>query len=70
MPQTPLQPSGPHCLPTQVGWQTHTPAGLQLSEAGQVPQVPPHPSGPHSLPTHEGVQLVTQVPLTVLHSWP
>ena len=59
VPQLPLHPSPPHCLPEQLGTQpeTHSPLALQLSPAGQEPQVPPQPSLPHDFPVQLGEQL-------------
>src|SRR5206468_745100 len=39
LPQDPLQPSGPHCLPLQLGVHvaTHWPLGLQKLPAAQLP---------------------------------
>ena len=54
-PQLPPQPSGPHCLPTQLGAHSHCPVALQVEPEAQAPQLPPQPSGPHCLPEHCGV---------------
>jgi hypothetical protein len=53
-PQEPPHPSSPHCLPPQLGVQTHWPLALQVSVPGQVPHDPSQPSSPHCLPMHVG----------------
>ena len=58
VPQSPPHPSGPQCLPAQLGTHafTHFPCGLHTSPPTQVPQTSLHPSNPHCLFTHFGVQ--------------
>jgi hypothetical protein len=42
-PQSPSQPSKPHCLPAQSGWQRHSPlVGSHSSPGGQLSGVQPH----------------------------
>ncbi len=63
LPQLPLHPSEPHCLPKQLGWQDGWQFPLtQLDPAGQFPQVPPQPSDPHCFPEQLGKQPPVQVP--------
>jgi len=35
-PQVPPQPSGPHCLPAQLGWHPHDPQPSDVTSATQV----------------------------------
>src|SRR4051812_29216239 len=55
-PQTPPQPSGPHCLPLHCGVHRHVPS-TQVSVPLQVPQEPWQPSSPQgSVAAHCGTQ--------------
>jgi len=56
-PHTPPQPSGPHCLPAQLGVQPamHAPFWQTLLPI-HWPQLPPQPSLPHCLPPQFGWQ--------------
>ena len=54
VPHEPPQPSGPHCLPEQLGAQHCLP--VHTSPAAQVPQEPPQPSSPHMDSAHCGLQ--------------
>jgi hypothetical protein len=66
VPQLPLQPLLPHCLPVQAGAQTHWPAAEQVSFALQLPQLPEQPLSPHFFVPQFGTHI--QVPL--LQVWP
>jgi len=74
VPQIPLQPSLPHCLPTQFGQQqvaqqlSHCPASLQVWPEGHRAQIPPQPSDPQLFPEQFGVH-ATQSP-RALHACP
>lgn len=55
LPQLPLQPSDPHCLPRQSGVQqapsTHTEPPVHVQSLGQDEQVSPFPQLPSPQPT-------------------
>ena len=65
MPQLPPQPSGPHCLPAQLGMQSPSQApSAQVPPPAQRPSahLPPQPSSsPHCFASQEGSQ-ASQVP--------
>lgn len=65
VPQTPPQPSGPHCADPQLGWQgaSHHPS-THVAPPEHVPQTPPQPSGPHTAPPQDGTQPPWQAPST------
>lgn len=55
VPQMPPQPSSPHSMPSQAGWQ-HTPSARQTNIASHWPQDPPQPSSPQVRAVQSGRQ--------------
>jgi hypothetical protein len=74
VPQTPSQPSSPHCFPVQAGVQVagsaHRPATVHFSGGWHAPQTPLQPSSPHSRPAHTGVQICGARHVPAWHSVP
>lgn len=64
-PHNPLQPSGPHSLPVQLGTQLglQVPWAEQTNPSGHIPQLPPQPLLPHCLAVQLGTQVVEHLPL-------
>jgi hypothetical protein len=66
-PHCPLQPSGPHSLPSHCGLQpgTHFCALSQVKPGLHSPQFPPQPSGPQARLWQAGLQVPTHCQLFV-----